>query len=182
MSRIGKQSVTLPKGVKASVSGLQVAVEGPRGKLHVNVAGGINVVVEGDRVKVTASSDDTQANANWGSARALIKNMVVGVTQGWKRALEMNGVGFQANVKGKTLVLTCGFSHDVEMPIPLDVKCVINKNVIELESNDRHSVGAFAASIRRTQPPEPYLGKGIKFVEETIRRKAGKAAAKGATK
>ena len=179
MSRIGKIPVQVPSGVKVAVESGLVRVEGQKGKLEYRPNQGIRVLVEGSSV-VVGLDDNANSNsgADWGSTRATINNMIQGVTKGWKRSLELNGVGFNAKLNGQTLVLSVGFSHEVQIVLPKEVKCVINKNTIDLESADRQLVGTFAAKIRKVQPPEPYLGKGIKFSEETIRRKAGKAGKK----
>ena len=183
MSRIGKIPVTIPSGVKAAIAGPVVSIEGPGGKLQTTVGEGVTVAQDGATllVSMTASTDRRIAkryNANYGSARALINNMVLGVTKGWKRALELNGVGYTAAVKGEFLMITAGFSHEVKLPIPKGVKVVVNKNAIDMQSADKETLGTFAASIRKVRKPEPYLGKGIKYAEEVIRRKAGKTAKK----
>jgi len=178
MSRIGKRPLTIPSGVKVAVAGNEVHVEGAKGKLAQRVGQGVKVTVEGNVLSVERVSTSPQALANWGTTRAILGNMVTGVTKGWTRVLEINGVGYQANVAGSTLKLNCGFSHEVVLDIPGDVKAAVNKNVLTLESPNRQSVGQFAARIRSVQPPEPYLGKGIKYAEEVIRRKAGKTAKK----
>jgi len=178
MSRVGKLPITIPQGVKARVESGKVFVEGPKGKLECALGAGIGAKVEGDKISFSAESSDTQANANWGTARATVNNMVLGVTTGWKKSLEMNGVGFQAKLQGSDLVLSVGFSHDVTVKIPAIVKCAVTKTTIDLESADRQIVGMLAANIRKVQPPEPYLGKGIKYSDEVIRRKAGKAGKK----
>ncbi len=178
MSRVGKLPIELPQGVKAAIQAGMVIIEGPKGKLSMRVNPGIVVVVEGNALKVSRSSEDEQTRANHGTVRALLNNMVQGVAKGWSRSLEINGVGYNATVAGQTLTLVVGFSHDVKLAIPAGVKCVVNKNVIVLDSADRHAVGQFAARIRRVRKPEPYLGKGIKYLEEKIRRKAGKIVKK----
>lgn len=178
MSRIGKQPVTVPQGVKASVSGGVVFIEGPLGKLQYKPGNGVKVVSENGKVIVSRVSEDKQTKADFGTTRARINNMVSGVTKGWKRSLELSGVGYTAKIAGAKLTLAVGFSHDVEIEVPKIVKCVVNKNTIELESCDRELLGTLASKIRKVQPPEPYLGKGIKYTEETIRRKAGKAGKK----
>jgi large subunit ribosomal protein L6 len=178
MSRIGKLPVTVPTGVKAAIVDGVVQVEGPRGKLSYRPSPAVRVVVDAGKVVVSCESRDRQARADYGSTRAHINNMVLGVSTGWKRGLELNGVGFNAKMQGNVLVLSVGFSHEVQLPVPSSVKCTINKNLIELESIEKETVGTFAAKIRKVQPPEPYLGKGIKYAEETIRRKAGKTASK----
>jgi large subunit ribosomal protein L6 len=178
MSRIGKLPVALPQGVKGAVSGAVVSVEGPKGTLSFSITRGVSVEVVDGKFVVSLSGSDAQAKANYGTVRATINNMVKGVSTGWKRTLELNGVGFTAKVQGKSLVLVVGFSHDVILDIPEGVKATVNKNIIDLESSDREVVGTFAAKIRGVQPPEPYLGKGIKYSEEKIRRKAGKTGKK----
>lgn len=178
MSRIGKLPVVVPSGVKASVAGDVVNVEGPKGKLSYTVKRGVDVKVTDGKVVVAMTGSDLQSKANYGTTRAIINNMVQGVSKGWKRVLELNGVGYVAKLQGKNLVLAVGFSHDVVLEIPGEVKCAVTKNQIELESVNRELVGTFAAKIRSVQPPEPYLGKGIKYQEETVRRKAGKTGKK----
>ena len=178
MSRIGKLPVAIPQGVTASVQGGIVQVKGPKGSLALTPTSRVIVKVEGGMVVVQPQGNDRQSRADYGTTRSLINNMMKGVTAGFKRGLELNGVGYTAKIQGETLVLTIGFSHEVKIEIPQDVKCVVNKNQIELESADRQMVGMIASKIRKVRPPEPYLGKGIKYVEETIRRKAGKTAKK----
>jgi large subunit ribosomal protein L6 len=178
MSRIGKLPVALPQGVKGSISGSLVSVEGPKGKLSYSVRPGVKVEVADGKFVVSMIGNDAQSKSDYGTTRATINNMVKGVSTGWKKILELHGVGYTAKLQGKNLVLAVGFSHDVTMLIPDAVKCTINKNVIEMESNDREILGTFAAKVRDVQPPEPYLGKGIKYSDETIRRKAGKTGKK----
>lgn len=178
MSRVGKLPVSVPQGVKAKVENGTVFIEGPKGKLQFKVGTGVEAKLEGDKISFKADATNPQANANWGTARSTVDNMIEGVTKGWKRALEMNGVGFNAKLQGTDLVLSVGFSHDVIIKMPPIVKCTVSKTSIELESPDREVVGMLASKIRKVQPPEPYLGKGIKYAEETIRRKAGKAGKK----
>lgn len=179
MSRIGKMPVTLPAGVKALISEGTVNVEGPKGKLDFKPGSGVSVAIANGVLTVTCLEENNkQAAANYGTARAIINNMVLGVSTGWKRALELNGVGFVAKVAADKLTLTVGYSHDVILPIPSVVKAVVEKNKIELESCDRAILGNFAATIRKVNPPEPYLGKGIKYSDEVVRRKAGKTGKK----
>jgi large subunit ribosomal protein L6 len=178
MSRVGKLPVAVPAGVTVGIDGRVVNVSGPKGKLAYTIGSSVDVSQADGKIVVAIKGDTKQARANFGTTRAIISNMVKGVTQGWKRSLELNGVGFTAKVAGKKLVLTVGFSHDVELEIPAEIKCAVNKNLIELESPDKQSIGTFAAIVRGTQPPEPYLGKGIKYSEEKVRRKAGKTGKK----
>lgn len=178
MSRIGKLPVALPQGVKGVVSGSLVSVEGPKGKLSFSVRPGVNVALENGIFIVSLTGSDAQAKADYGTTRATINNMVKGVSAGWKKVLELNGVGYTAKLQGKNLVLSVGFSHDVTMQVPDVIKCAVTKNQIELESSDREILGMFAAKVRDVQPPEPYLGKGIKYSDEKVRRKAGKTGKK----
>lgn len=178
MSRIGKLPVALPQGVKGAVSGSTVSIEGPKGKLSFSVRPGVKVELANGSFVVSMTGTDAQSKADYGTTRATINNMVKGVSAGWKKTLELNGVGYTAKLQGKNLVLAVGFSHDVTMAIPEAVKCTVSKNVVELESSDRETLGTFAAKVRDVQPPEPYLGKGIKYSDEKIRRKAGKTGKK----
>jgi large subunit ribosomal protein L6 len=178
MSRVGKQPVALPKEVTAEVKEDKVSMKGPKGSLSMSLGKGVKVSSEAGNLLVAMIGSDAQAKANWGTTRAKLNNMVKGVTVGWKRTLEMNGVGFTAKLAGQNLTLAVGFSHDVTVVLPKEIKCTVTKNVIDLESVDRELVGTFAAKIRKVQPPEPYLGKGIKYAEEKIRRKAGKTGKK----
>ena len=179
MSRVGKVPVVIPSGVKASIAEGKVNVEGPLGKLQFAPGKGVSATVENGQIIVNCvEAGNKQAQANYGTARAIINNMVVGVSKGWKRSLELNGVGFVAKVAGNKLTLTVGKSHDEVLEIPKIIKANVEKNRLDLESCDREVVGNFAAKVRKCQPPEPYLGKGIKYVEETIRRKAGKTGKK----
>lgn len=178
MSRVGKQPVILPNGVQAEIKGNIVSMKGPKGSLNLKLGAGVKVVNDSGKLVVSMVNNDSQAKANYGTTRAILNNMAKGLTTGWKRSLEMNGVGFTAKIAGQNLTLAVGFSHDVVITLPKDIKCTINKNAIELESNDRELVGTYAAKIRKVQPPEPYLGKGIKYSEEKVRRKAGKTGKK----
>ena len=176
MSRIGKLPVSVPAGVKVSISGRNVQIDGPLGRLQYQCASGIGVDCQEGKITVSPASQDKQSRANYGTTRAILNNMVLGVSKGWKRSLEINGVGYSAKLEGSDLVLTVGYSHDVHMPIPETVKCKVEKSSILLESVDKAVIGDLAARIRKVQPPEPYLGKGIKYTEEVIKRKAGKTA------
>ncbi len=175
MSRIGKLPVEVPQGVKATVSGDTVLVEGPKGKLSYDVKSGVKVELAESQVVVKLEGSDSQARANYGTTRAIINNMVQGVSKGWQKVLELHGVGYTAKQQGNDIVLSVGFSHDVIMTIPQGVSAKVAKTSIELESTNRELVGTFAAKIRDVQPPEPYLGKGIRYAGEKVRRKAGKA-------
>ena len=177
MSRIGKLPVPLPKGVKTNVTAGRVVVEGPKGKLEMSFDPEVEVTVEDGRLVVKRRDDSRRARGLHGMTRKLISNMVTGVTQGFTRVLEINGVGYRADVKGNAIHLTLGFSHPILFQLPQGISAKVDKQtVITLEGSDKQLLGEVAAMIRELRPPEPYKGKGVKYAEETIRRKAGKAA------
>lgn len=178
MSRVGKQPVEVPAGVKVAIQGALVSVEGPRGKLDYSCGAGVGVEQVDGKLVVTLRGNDKQARANFGTTRSMLHNMVAGVSQGWKKSLVLTGVGYTARLEGEQLVLAAGLSHEPRITIPKGIECKVQKTSIDLESVDRQAVGDLAARIRRVQPPEPYLGKGISYVGERIRRKAGKAGKK----
>jgi len=179
MSRIGKKPIVVPQGVEATISAGKIIIKGPKGTLETLIHPNVTVVKDGAHLKVTVKRPDVKSDrALWGLFGSLIRNMVLGVTQGFEKKLEMNGIGFKAEVKGKVLALEVGFSHSVDFPIPAGVEISVEKNIIAIKSFDKQLVGNTAAEIRAIKKPEPYLGKGIKYVGEQIRRKAGKAAAK----
>jgi large subunit ribosomal protein L6 len=176
VSRIGKLPITLPGGVKVAVDAGSVRIEGPKGKLASAVPDGVMVKVEGNVVRVERASEDRKIRALHGLTRKLIANMTQGVSQGFTRVLEINGVGYRAEVKGQEIHMTLGYSHPVVFPLPPGVTASVERQVvITLSGADRQLVGEMAAKIRSLRPPEPYKGKGIKYREEVIRRKAGKA-------
>lgn len=179
MSRVGKMPITVPADVKASVQGSAVTVEGKLGKLSFKLGRGVAAKLEGGVIHFSVENvADGQQRANFGTARATVNNMVLGVSNGWKKKLELNGVGFTAAVQGDKLKLVVGFSHDVLMQIPATLKVVVTKNIIDLECPDKELLGTFSSNVRSVQPPEPYLGKGIKYSDEVVRRKAGKTGKK----
>ncbi len=179
MSRIGKIPVVIPKGVKSNISDHLVHLEGPKGKLDFPLPLGVKVEGKEDKLIVSRLSDSKQHRANQGTTRAILANMVVGVTQGHKANLEIQGVGFRAQVQGKMLTLNLGFSHPVEFPIPEGVSVKAAKPTeIEIEGVNNALVGEVAANIRRIKPPEPYKGKGVRYQGEAVRRKQGKAVTK----
>jgi large subunit ribosomal protein L6 len=180
MSRIGKKPVEVPKGVTVSVAPGLVAVKGPKGELKLPVRPEVDVKVDGAVVTVTARSDERAARALQGTTRAVLANMIVGVTRGYEKKLEVNGVGYEAAVEGKTLVLKLGFNRPVRFPIPASVAIEApTPTSLVIKGIDNQQVGAVAASIRKLRKPEPYKGKGIKYADEVIKRKAGKAFASG---
>ena len=176
MSRIGKAPVSVPDGVKVTLNDGSVSVEGPKGKLMTTVPERISVKVEGKELRVSRESDAPRDRALHGLTRKLIGNMVEGVSQGFRRVLEINGVGYKAEVSGQNLNLILGFSHPIAFPLPPGVTAKVDRQtLITLESSDKQALGQTAARIRSLKAPEPYKGKGIKYQEEVIRRKAGKA-------
>ncbi len=177
MSRTGRKPISLPEKVKASIQNGQVHVEGPQGKLFLNLPQGVTVLVEGQNINVKRENDERVARATHGLARALIANMVKGVSEGFKRELDINGVGYRAELKGSSLHLSLGFSHSVVYPIPTGIKVSVDKQThINVLGADKQLVGQVAAELRSIKKPEPYKGKGMKYTEEVIRKKAGKSA------
>jgi large subunit ribosomal protein L6 len=178
MSRIGKQPVKIPSGVKVEIKGVHVSVQGPKGKLEHDLPSQVTVKVEGEEVHVTRNGEDRVSRSMHGLARTLVANMVQGVVEPYKKSLEVSGVGYRAELQGKTLKLQVGFAHDILHPIPDGVTCTIDKQTtIHLEGPSKQTVGQTAAEIRAYKPCEPYKGKGIKYVGEQIRRKEGKTGA-----
>jgi large subunit ribosomal protein L6 len=176
MSRIGKLPVAVPSGVKVAIDGGAVRLEGPKGKLATSVPPGVTVKVDGNFVRVERAGEERKLRALHGLTRKLIANMAQGVSQGFTRVLDINGVGYRAEVKGQEVHMTLGYSHPVVFPLPQGVTASVERQVIiTLTSADRQLLGEMAAKIRNLRPPEPYKGKGIKYREEVIRRKAGKA-------
>mgnify|MGYP003349501547 FL=1 len=175
MSRIGKQPVSIPAKVKVEIKGAQVLVEGPKGKLAQALPRRVSAAVEKDKVVVSRQGDDAEAKALHGLTRALINNMVKGVSEGYVKKLEIHGVGFKAAVKGKQLDLALGFSHPILFNIPDQIKVTVDENTkLTIEGPDKQVVGQVAAEIRGYYPPEPYKGKGVRYVGEHIVRKEGK--------
>lgn len=179
MSRIGKTLIKLPENVTCVVNDGILTVEGPKGKLSRELSAQIKIdTVEaetGNSIKVDAL-DPANNGAIWGTTRALVANMVKGVSDGWSRVLELNGVGFRMEVKGTKLVMRLGFSHEVEYDLPVGITATVEGNVLTIVGIDKQLVGQVASEIRSLKKPEPYKGKGFKYQEETIRRKAGKSA------
>jgi len=175
MSRIGKNPVAIPSGVQVTLAGQTLTARGRTDTLTLAVSNDVEVTVADGSVTVAPKSESTRARAMWGTTRALVNNMVVGVSTGFTRNLEINGVGYRAAVQGANLNLQLGYSHDIVYPIPKDVKIACERpTAIAITGADRQRVGQIAAEIRAFRPPEPYKGKGIKYAEETIRRKEGK--------
>ena len=176
MSRVGKTPITIPQGVQVTIASGAVSLQGKAGKLKLPVPSGIVVKSENGIITLECTSSDKQAKADFGTTRALLNNMVKGLAEGFEKNLEFNGVGYVAKVAGQNLTLSVGFSHDVKFVLPSEIQASVEKNLLKLKSYNHALLGGWAAKIRKVQPPEPYLGKGIKYVEEKIRRKAGKTA------
>lgn len=177
MSRIGKQTIEIPNGVELTLNGDLIMVKGPKGELTQRKHPLVNVAQKDNLVQVTVSHPEEKMDRSlWGLFQRLISNMVMGVTKGYEKKLEINGVGFKALLQGNKLLLKVGFSHEVNFNIPEGIKIVVENNLITVSGIDKQLVGETAAQIRAIKAPEPYQGKGIKYVEEIIRRKEGKAA------
>ena len=180
MSRIGRLPVLIPQGVKVALEERTVRVEGPKGKLETAVPSGLRVTLEDSQLKVGREGEDRKIKALHGLTRKLIANMVEGVSRGFSRVLEINGVGYRAEVKGRELHLALGYSHPVVFPLPGGITAIVDRQIlITLHGADRELLGKMAANIRALRPPEPYKGKGIKYREEVIKRKAGKSVGAG---
>jgi large subunit ribosomal protein L6 len=175
MSRIGKHPVEVPDGVSIAIAGNNVSVKGKLGELSTMLTDDVELSQDGNLIWVKPRNGSVKSRKMWGTARAVINNIVVGVTEGFSRRLEINGVGYRAQVQGKELHLQLGFSHDVRYPIPegIEIKCA-DPTHIEISGASKQMVGQVAAEIRAYRPPEPYKGKGVKYVEEIIVRKEGK--------
>jgi len=175
MSRIGKKPIAIPSGVTVDLKDQTLKVKGPKGELVLEIHPKVTVEHKDSEMIVSVKHPDVKSErALWGLFRALINNMVQGVTSGFTKILEINGVGYKAALTGKKLVLNLGYSHPIEMEVPAGLEAKVEKNTITITGSDRQSVGQFAAVIRSQREPEPYKGKGIKYQNEVIRRKAGK--------
>jgi len=178
MSRIGKNPIIIPQGVEVKIEGLEVLVRGPKGELSRTIRPEIKTEMK--EGKIFVSADEGSGNL-WGLTRTLIFNMVKGVVDGFEKRLEIHGIGFKAEVSGEEIILNVGFSNPVKIKIPADLKVATEKNIIIVSGINKESVGQFAAIVRKAKPPEPYKGKGIRYLGEQVRRKAGKKAATTAT-
>jgi large subunit ribosomal protein L6 len=175
MSRIGKKTIAVPKGVTVTLSGQNVTVKGPKGERSWSVAEEIEVKQEGAELQLSKRVDSTRAQAMWGLSRTLVSNMVTGVTEGFEQTLELVGVGYRAAMKGQALSMQLGFSHDVDVPPPAGITFATPKQTeIKISGIDKQAVGEIASKIRRLRPPEPYKGKGVRYAGEKVRRKEGK--------
>ena len=178
MSRIGKRVLLIPEGVNVTVEGKKVTVKGPKGELSLDLVKNIGVNVNGNELTVEKLKDDKIANQMQGTTNANINNMIIGVTKGYEKGLEIIGVGYRFNVQGNKLVISAGYSHPVEMIVPEGLTVEANGNTeITIKGIDKILVGEFAANVRKVRQPEPYKGKGIRYKDEHVRRKEGKKAA-----
>ena len=176
MSRVGKQPVTVANGIDVSVEG--TALVAKKGKLEkrLETHGRVEIAIDGSEVTFSKVGEAKESSAFWGTYRALFANIIEGLDKGFAKSLEINGVGYRAAVQGKTLNLQLGFSHPIEFPIPEGVEITVEKNLIHIKGTDKQTIGQVAAEIRSFRPPEPYKGKGVKYTDEVIVRKAGKSA------
>lgn len=177
MSRIGKSPIRIPSGVKADISGQEIFVEGPKGKLKQIIPTQIKAEISENQIVFSVAEESKDSMALWGLSRSLVNNMVKGVSEGFEKRLEIEGVGYKAALNGKDLVLSLGFSHPVNIKSPEGIDFKVEKNAIIISGIDKYSVGQIAAKIRAKKKPEPYKGKGIRYAGEVVRRKAGKKAA-----
>lgn len=174
MSRVGKKPIEIPKDIEVQIAGEKVLVKGPKGELSKKVRPEIKVELKEGKIFVVPQLETKKTKAFWGLTRALLLNMIKGVAEGYEKKLEIEGVGFRAHLEGLDLVLDVGFSHPVKLATPAGIKFSIEKQIITISGADKELVGQMAAKIRKVKPPEPYKGKGIKYLGEQIRRKVGK--------
>jgi large subunit ribosomal protein L6 len=178
MSRVGKEPVAIPGGIDVSVDGTEIVVKKGNTEKRLETHGRVGVEIKENEVVITRNGEEKQASAYWGTYRSLLNNIVIGLDKGFSRSLEINGVGYRAAVNGKTLELQLGYSHPILYAIPEGLEVKVEKNTITISGDDKQLVGQAAAEIRAFRPPEPYKGKGVKYTDEVIIRKAGKTAAK----
>ena len=178
MSRIGKKPIQIPEKAKVTYKDRVITVEGPKGSLKRTVHEDCDLTIEDGVITVTVDFKKKNASAFMGMTRALVANMVTGVTEGFSRTLEINGIGYRAELKGKNLLLNLGFSHPIDFPLPEGIEAKVDKTNVTISGIDKEQVGHVASSIRRLRPPEPYKGKGIKYADEYIQKKAGKTGTK----
>jgi large subunit ribosomal protein L6 len=178
MSRVGKQPIAIPSGISVEIDGTKVIVKKGNKTTEVDTLGNVNMKIENSELVFELKADDKQSRAFWGTYRALVNNTIVGLATGFEKKLEINGVGYRAAVKGSVLELQLGYSHPINFEIPSGIEIVVEKNTVLIKGSDKQEVGQVAADIRGFRPPEPYKGKGIKYSDETIIRKAGKTSKK----
>ena len=181
MSRVGRKPISVPAGVDCNLDGVELKVKGPKGQLERKLHPNMQVVIEGNLITVTRPTDGRIDRSLHGLTRTLVSNMVIGVTEGFSKTLNIVGVGYKVDLKGKALNLSLGYSHTIDYPAPEGIEFDVDskKNIIIVKGKDKEVVGQVAAEIRKLRPPEPYKGKGVMYENEKIRRKAGKTATKG---
>ena len=176
MSRVGKKPVTVANGIDVSVDGTVLVAKKGKDEKRLETHGRVKISIDGSEVTFGKVGEEKESAAFWGTYRALFANIIEGLDKGFKKSLEINGVGYRAAVQGQTLTLQLGFSHPIEYTIPEGVEVKVEKNLIHLSGTDKQTIGQVAAEIRSFRPPEPYKGKGVKYTDEVIVRKAGKSA------
>lgn len=181
MSRIGKKPIIIPDNVEVKIDGQNIVVKGPKGELKKEINPEIRVLIKEKNITVEPQKLSKKTKALWGLTRALLANMVKGVTDGFEKQLQIEGVGYKARIEGNKLILNIGFSHPIEIEKPENINFSIDKNIVKIEGIDKELVGRVAANIRALKPPEPYKGKGIRYVGEKIKIKPGKKVAATAT-
>ena len=178
MSRIGKKPISIPNSLEVKIDGSSLKFKKSNNEKELDLKGHVDVKIEDGKIEFSPKGEDRQSRAYWGTYRALANNIVLGLTEGFSKQLEINGVGYRAAMKGKVLELNLGFSHPINFESPKGIEISVDKNVVTIKGDDKQQVGQVAAKIRGFRPPEPYKGKGIKYLEEHIIRKAGKTAKK----
>lgn len=177
MSRIGKKPISIPKGVEVKIDKFLITIKGPKGEINFKIHPHVTLTLTDNQIVVTVLDPELKDDrALWGLYGSWIKNMILGVTNGFEKKLEINGVGFKAQISGDKIVLNLGFSHPVEFILPKGITAKVDKNIVSVSGIDKQLVGEIAARLRALKPPEPYKGKGIKYIDEVIIKKAGKAA------
>lgn len=177
MSRVGKKPILIPENVEVKIDGSKVTIKGPRGELSREIRPEVKVELKEGKIFVFSQAETKKIKAIWGLSRSLLSGMVKGVTDSYEKKLEIEGIGFKASVEGEDLVLYVGFTHPVRIKAPVGIKFLVDKNVITVSGIGKELVGQIASKIRKTKPPEPYKGKGIKYAGEVVRRKVGKKVA-----
>jgi len=181
MSRIGKKPIPLPENISARIEGNELTIKGPKGELKEKIHPLVSIALKDNQIIITVSNpNDKNQKALWGLFGSLVKNMIKGVREGYEKKLEVIGVGFKVNLQGNKLILNLGFSHPIEFILPMGISAMVDKNIISISGIDKKQVGEVAALIRKIKKPEPYKGKGVRYVGEIIKKKVGKAAAKAA--
>jgi len=176
MSRVGKKPILIPEGVEVKIEGQRVIIKGPKGELQREIRPEIKVEIEDKKILVLPQIETKKTKALWGLTRALLANMVEGVTEGFEKKLEIKGIGFRASLEGEDLELYVGFTHSIRIKAPEGIKFSVEKNIITVSGADLEKVSQIAAKIRKVKPPEPYKGKGIRYLGEIVKRKVGKKA------